>query len=79
MELLRQVVGGLQGGAQYKLQWKTSAEVPGVAWRVNGETLTEFTANSETALLSLWYQRPIGEVRAEASFDLSGIALLPLH
>ena len=79
VELLRQIVGGLEPGVRYKLQWKSSVEVPGVEWRVNGVALTEFDADAPSAVVSLWYNRPIGEMRAEASFDLSGILLLPLH
>ncbi len=53
MELLRQIVGGLEPGVRYKLQWKSSVEVPGVEWRVNGETLTEFDADAPSAVVSL--------------------------
>lgn len=79
VELVRQYVGGLRPGERYKLQWTASAEIPGVGWRINGEPATEFRASLEVALVSLWYQRPLGEVRAEASFDLSDVRLLPLH
>jgi hypothetical protein len=79
VELLRQYVGGLRPGARYRLQWKTSVEVPGVGWRVNGEPVTEFRASSEVALLSLWYRRPLGEVRAEVAFGVSEVKLLLLH
>jgi hypothetical protein len=79
VELLRQYVGGLQPGLPYRLQWKSSVEVPGLEWRIDGQPVTEFTSSSEVVVLSLWYQRPLGEVRAEASFDLSGVVLSPSH
>ncbi len=79
VELLRQFAGGLRVGDRYKLQWKSSAEVPGLRWKINGEPEAEFVASSEVVVVSLWYQRPLGEVRAEASFDLSGVRLLALH
>ena len=79
VELLRQIVGGLEPGTRYRLQWKASMDVPGVEWRVDGQPATEFLATAPSAVVSLWYDRPIGEMRAEASFDLSGIVLLPLY
>ncbi|MEO5923078.1 MAG: hypothetical protein ABIR70_04555 [Bryobacteraceae bacterium] len=79
VELLRQFVGGLHPGERYTLQWKASVEVPGLTWKINGEPAAEFVASSEVAVVSLWYQRPLGEVRAEASFDISGVSLLALH
>jgi tetratricopeptide (TPR) repeat protein len=79
VELLRQFVGGLRLGARYRLQWKASPEVPGIGWRIDGQATTEFRASAEVALLSLWYQRPSGEVRATATFRLSGVTLLTLH
>jgi hypothetical protein len=79
VELLRQYVGGLHPGTMYQVQWKFSVEVPGLEWRMNGQPVTSFVVTSEVALLSLWYQRPTGEVRAEASFDLSGVTLSALH
>lgn len=79
IELLRQYVGGLRPGERYQLHWTSSAAVPGVGWRVNGVPATDFSATAEVVLLSLWYQRPLGEVRAEVAFDLSEVKLLPLH
>jgi tetratricopeptide (TPR) repeat protein len=78
VELLRQVVGGLRPGGRYRLQWQVSPEVPGVGWRIDGVQATEFRASSAVVVLSLWYQRPLGEVRAEATLDLSDIRLLAL-
>ena len=79
VELLRQFVGGLRPGERYKLMWTASRDVPGVGWRINGEPVTEFHASAEVALLSLWYQRPLGEVRAEAVIDLRDVTLSALH
>jgi len=79
VQLLSQFVGGLHPGTRYQLTWKSSEAVPGVHWRINGEPTTEFRATAEVAVLSLWYQRPLGEVRAEATFDLSNVTLSALH
>jgi len=79
VELLRQYVGGLRPGERYKLTWKASNEVPGLGWRINGAPAAGFRATSEVAVLSLWYQRPLGEVRAEASIDFSQVTLSALH
>jgi hypothetical protein len=78
VELVRQSVGGLRPGARYRLQAKLSVEVPGVSWRINGLPEAEFRATSAVTLVSLWYERPRGEVRAEASFEISGVRLLLL-
>jgi tetratricopeptide (TPR) repeat protein len=79
VELLRQFVGGLLPGVRYKLKWTQSASVPGIAWRIDGAPTTEFVASHEVAQLSLWYQRPLGEVRANATVDVREVTLLPLH
>jgi tetratricopeptide (TPR) repeat protein len=79
VELLHQYVGGLRRGERYRLEWKMSAEVPGIAWRIDGKPATEFRADTEVVRLSLWYQRPLGEVRSEGAFELSGVKFLLLH
>lgn len=79
VELLHQYVGGLKRGERYRLEWKTSSEVPGISWQVNGKPVTEFRAESEVVRLALWYHRPLGEVRSEAGFELSGVKLVALR
>ena len=79
VELLRQFVVGLRPGERYKLTWKAFSDVPGVGWRINGEPVTQFRASAEVALLSLWYRRPLGQVRAEAVIDLKEVTLSALH
>lgn len=76
LEMARQYVGGLRPGADYKVEWENAPQLPGLTWRVNDRPVTEFRAASELALVSLWYERPRGEARAEASFDLRGVSLL---
>lgn len=75
VELVRQYVGGLRAGARYKLEWDNAAKVPGLVWRVNGGP-AEFRADAEVAVLALWYERPKGEVRAEAQFEIGNVRLL---
>lgn len=75
VELVRQYVGGLRPGARYKLQWTAAAKVPGLEWRVNGGP-ADFRADAEVAVLALWYERPKGEVRAEAQIDIGNVQLL---
>ncbi len=75
VELVRQYVGGLRPGARYRLQWTTTAKLRGLEWRINGGP-ADFRADAEVAVLALWYQRPRGEVRAEAQFDAGSVQLL---
>lgn len=75
VELVRQYVGGLRPGARYKVQWTTEEKVPGLEWRVNGKA-GDFRADAEVVLLSLWYERPKGEMRAEARFEAGNVQLL---
>jgi len=83
-ELLRQVVGGLNPGARYRLHWQHRIEaVSGIAWRIAGRAAAlssgelNFTAPAESAVLELHYQRPHGEVRAEGSVDLLEVVIDP--
>jgi hypothetical protein len=85
-ELLRQVVGGLRGGASYTLRWEARTQgIPsptGLVWRIAGRTgevaASEdwsagkmlFTPDSDHAVLVLAYRRPEGQVRADGSVDL---------
>jgi tetratricopeptide (TPR) repeat protein len=79
-EILRQFAGGLNPGARYRIAVKSSGDsIPGLEWRMNGVRTQDFRATDSVVLVSLWYQRPLGEVRAEGSIDLTDVALLPLQ
>jgi tetratricopeptide (TPR) repeat protein len=79
-ELLRQFVGGLRPG-RYRLQWTAAGRVPpGLVWRFNGQQVSgPFKATATGGILSLHYERPRGEMRAEASFELREVRLLALE
>jgi hypothetical protein len=70
VEIVRQYVGGLRAGARYGVQAESSVQVPGLMWRLDRE------GDAEVAVLTLRYERPRGEARAEAEFELSGVRLL---
>lgn len=85
-ELLRQTVL-LKRGERYRLRWDASLnqmESPtGIEWRIgdargnvaNGHGEIEFVAPGDVANLTLVYQRPTGEVRAEGSIELWGVGI----
>ena len=56
-------------------------DVPGVEWNIAGKPAPisahelSFTAPSDLAELSLSYQRPLGQPRAEGSVEISRVAL----
>jgi len=84
-ELLRQIVV-LEPQADYTLRWEARtdglASPTGIEWRIAGakgaipaspggaEGELEFTATSDLAPLTLYYERPSGEPRAEGSVEL---------
>jgi hypothetical protein len=86
-ELLRQTVGGLRPGQVYRLRWEARTEQlrprGGLQWRIAGAAADvqsgelTFTAPAEIAILTLYYTRPPGEVRAEGWLDLRGVRLSP--
>jgi tetratricopeptide (TPR) repeat protein len=79
-ELLRQHVGGLKPGAAYRVNATFAGDkISGLDWRVNGTPSMEFRAPSESVILSLWYQRPLGQVRAEGNVDVTEVKLSPLQ
>ncbi|MBZ5605674.1 MAG: hypothetical protein LAO79_25520 [Acidobacteriia bacterium] len=74
-ELLRRVLR-LTPGRRYTLRWQAQPEMSGIEWRVGDEHAPlknhqlDFTAPRELVTLTLAYQRPQGEVRAEGSLEL---------
>jgi hypothetical protein len=82
LELIRQTVGGLRPHARYRLQTVLSGDpVAGLEWRIDGKAIGTatpelFESTSPAHVLSLWYRRPLGEVRAEATFDLRQVQLM---
>ncbi len=91
-EVLRQFLH-LQAGRPYVLRWESrTSGFPsraGLEWRVGDQTGVvpshedwsaselSFTARGEWPILSLNYQRPTGEPRAEGYVELRHVALLP--
>jgi hypothetical protein len=85
-ELLRQTLL-LQRGERYRLRWEVSLnqmESPtGIEWRIGearasvakGHGEIEFVAPGDVANLTLVYQRPAGEVRAEGAIELWGVGI----
>lgn len=89
--LLRQPIGGLRPGARYMLQWESrtrgSRAPAGLTWRVAAQTAevrpaedwsardASFVAPPGPWWLELWYQRRIGEVRAEATIELRRVRM----
>ena len=91
-ELLRRVEN-LHAGARYTLQWEARTQglgaQTGIAWKIGTERgpvassengaageLT-FTAPSQLAILTLIYERPAGEPRAEGSVELWNVTVTP--
>jgi tetratricopeptide (TPR) repeat protein len=77
-ELLRRVFK-LEAGRSYTLRWQSQAEFQGMEWRIGerrgalAEGQIAFKAESDLATLTLWYQRPSGQVRAEGSAEVWGV------
>jgi hypothetical protein len=81
-ELLRRVFK-LEPGRRYELRWQAEPDVAGVDWRIAGERASlkageiTFVAPAELVPLTLVYQRPQGEVRAEGSLELWNVDVQP--
>lgn len=76
-DLLRQYAGGLQAGSRYRLTWQADGVIPGLQWWVDGKPGETFVAQAEVALLTLRYQRPRGEMRAEGAIDIRRVSVEP--
>jgi tetratricopeptide (TPR) repeat protein len=92
--LVRQPMGLLRRNARYELHWTSRTESirtpSGLSWRIAGATIPippsadwvegsgSFVANGSAQWLELWYQRPVGETRAEGSVDLRKVRITGL-
>lgn len=90
--LVRQPIAALRGNARYELRWTSRTESirtpSGLSWRIAAATIpipsspdwsegnVSFVANDKPAWLELWYQRPVGETRAEGSVDLRQVGIV---
>jgi hypothetical protein len=85
-ELLRQYVG-IRAGKRYLLRWESRGIGSGIAWRAGAATAPlragdnwtpgqlSFVAAQDSGVIALFYNRPIGEPRAEGSVELRHIAI----
>ena len=87
-ELARQIVR-LQSGRRYTLRWEArmdGIESPsGIDWSIGGQRgeistgdlkgELAFTASSDLEPLTLTYQRPLGEARAEGSIEIRNVSI----
>jgi hypothetical protein len=85
-ELLRQYVG-VRMGKHYMLRWESRGFVNGVVWRIGASSAPlrpgndwtpgqlSFVATKDTSALALFYNRPIGEPRAEGSVELRHVTI----
>ncbi len=79
-DLLRRVLK-LEPGLRYTLSWQSEPQPSGVEWRIAGQRAAlkdrelQFNAPAELVTLTLAYERPHGEVRAEESFEIWNIEI----
>ncbi len=81
-ELLKRVIR-VEPRKRYMLRWHAEPAMTGVEWRIGDrraqirEGYLEFSAASALETLVLAYQRPLGEVRAEGSFEIWNVEVAP--
>jgi hypothetical protein len=85
-ELLRQYVG-VSSGKRYRLQWESRGIGSGIAWRAGIESAPllasadwsqgrlSFIASPGPGVITLLYNRPLGEPRAEGSVELRHVSI----
>jgi hypothetical protein len=85
-ELLRQYVG-VSAGKRYLLRWESRGIGSGIAWRAGsssaplrtGDDWTpgqlSFLAADDSSAVGLFYNRPLGEPRAEGSVELRHVSI----
>jgi tetratricopeptide (TPR) repeat protein len=85
-ELLRQYVG-IRPGRRYLLRWESRGVGSGLAWRIATVTAPlrasddwtsgqfSFVAAQDPGALALFYNRPLGEPRAEGSVELRHVVI----
>lgn len=91
-ELLRRIET-LRAGGRYTLRWEARTQglgsQSGIAWKIGGERAPlvssesssagklAFTAPSDLTALTLIYERPPGEARAEGSVEVWNVTIVP--
>jgi hypothetical protein len=85
-ELLRQYTG-VRMGKRYVLRWESRGIGSGIAWRIGSQSgpllagedwvpgQLSFVATQDAGALALFYNRPLGEPRAEGSVELRHVMI----
>lgn len=86
-ELLRQFVA-VEPGKRYSLRWEMQAHgfpsPSGLTWTAGAAQLeradgSEFVAANAVIPITLRYQRPAGQARAEGTLEIRSVSLVPTH